>query len=277
MRTHDKLPAVPVLQKRLAAIQEGVDLEQKRRVEAQVLALGVVCDDMCKKVHAYPNCACPKKTEAELNAAAAAAGIPPCIFKHCPKDGKGICPNVQFMTCVESSYKPSLAQLKQLPPVPTLKKHFAALQAAITVNSNAITNDLEMRRKIQAQVLAQGVFCDRMCKAVNAYPNCACPAPTEAELNVAAAAAGIPPCIFKHCPKDGAGICPNVQFMTCVESSYKPSLAQVKALPTVPQLQKRLAAVQTAVNNNAQYEVKRKVAAQVLAQGVFCDRMCKAV
>merc|ERR1719310_967545 len=135
MRTHDKLPAVPVLQKRLAAIQEGVDLEQKRRIEAQVLAHGVVCDDMCKKVHAYPNCACPKKTEAELNAAAAAAGIPPCIFKYCPKDGKGICPNVQFMTCVESSYKPSLAQLNQLPALPTLKKQLAAVQAAVTVNS----------------------------------------------------------------------------------------------------------------------------------------------
>merc|ERR1719310_1015589 len=135
MRTHDKLPSVPVLQKRLTAIQEGVDLEQKRRVEAQVLAHGVVCDDMCKKDHAFPNCACPKKTEAELNAAAAAAGIPPCIFKHCPKDGKGVCPNVQFMTCVESSYKPSLAQLNQLPALPTLKKQLAAVQAAVTVNS----------------------------------------------------------------------------------------------------------------------------------------------
>merc|ERR1719159_231393 len=217
-----QLPAVPELQKRLAVIQEGVELEQKRQDQARVLALGVICDKMCKTVHAFPNCACPKKTEAELNAAAAAAGIPPCIFKHCPKDGKGVCPNVQFMTCVESSYKPSLAQLKQLPPVPTLKKQFAALQAAITVNSNAATNnEMETRRKVQAHVLALGVFCDRMCKAVNAYPNCACPAPTEAELNAAAAAAGIPPCIFKHCPKDGTGICPNVQFMTCVESSYK--------------------------------------------------------
>merc|ERR1719395_339604 len=110
--------------------------EATRKVQARVLALGVFCDRMCKAVNAYPNCACPAPTEAELNAAAAAAGIPPCIFKHCPKDGTGICPNVQFMTCVESSYKPSLAQLKQLPPVPALKKQFAALQAAITVNSN---------------------------------------------------------------------------------------------------------------------------------------------
>merc|ERR1719158_2814183 len=132
----DQFPSVPGLTKRLAVIQTGVELEQKRRVEAQVLALGVVCDAMCKKVHAYPNCACPAPTEAELNAAAAAAGIPPCIYKHCPKDGKGICPNVQFMTCVESSYKPSLAQIKVLPPVPTLKKQFAALQAAVAVYSN---------------------------------------------------------------------------------------------------------------------------------------------
>merc|ERR1719310_1339568 len=153
MRTHDKLPAVPVLQKRLAAIQEGVDLEQKRRVEAQVLAHGVVCDDMCKKVHAFPNCACPKKTEAELNAAAAAAGIPPCIFKHCPKGGEGVCPNVQFMTCVESSYKPSLAQMRQLPPVSTLKEQFAALQTAVATNSNTsageLSSELEARRKVQ--------------------------------------------------------------------------------------------------------------------------------
>merc|ERR1719395_505628 len=105
--------------------------EATRKVQAQVLALGVVCDDMCKAVNAYPNCACPAPTEAELNAAAAAAGIPPCIFKHCPKDGKGICPNVQFMTCVESSYKPSLAQLKALPPLPELQKNLAAIQAGI--------------------------------------------------------------------------------------------------------------------------------------------------
>merc|ERR1719159_483748 len=98
-----------------------------------------------------------------------------------------------------------------------------------------------------------------MCKAVNAYPNCACPAPTEAELNAAAAAAGIPPCIFKHCPKDGDGICPNVQFMTCVESSYKPSLAQLKALPAVPELQKRLSAVQKAlaVHNATEAPIKQ--------------------
>merc|ERR1719159_223116 len=147
---------------------------------------------MCKAVNAYPNCACPAPTEAELNAAAAAAGIPPCIFKHCPKDGNKICPNVQFMTCVESSYKPSLMQLKALPAVPELQKRLAVLQTAI--DSNA---ELEEKRKVQSRVIGMGVFCDRMCKAVNAYPNCACPAPTEAELNAAAAAAGIPPCIFK--------------------------------------------------------------------------------
>jgi len=272
----DQFPSVPDLQKRLAAIQEGVELEQKRKVEAQVLALGVVCDEMCKKVHAYPNCACPAPTEAELNAAAAAAGIPPCIFKHCPKDGAGICPNVQFMTCVESSYKPSLVQLNQLPAIPELQNRLVAIQEAVNTNINA---QYEIKRKVVSQVVAQGVFCDRMCKAVNAYPNCACPAPTEAELNAAAAAAGIPPCIFKHCPKDGTGICPNVQFMTCVESSYKPSLAQIDQFPAVSELQNRLVAIQEAVNTNinAQYESKRKVAAQVLAQGVFCDRMCKAV
>merc|ERR1719162_2333004 len=129
-----------------------------------------------------------------------------------------------------------------------MKKQLAAVQAAVTANTNAQVN--EEKRKVMAQVLVQGVFCDRMCKAVNAYPNCACPAPTEAELNAAAAAAGIPPCIFKHCPKDGKGVCPNVQFMTCVESSYKPSLAQLKQLPAVPALKKKLAAVQAAVTVN---------------------------
>merc|ERR1719439_30127 len=146
------------------------------------------------------------------------------------------------MTCVESSYKPSLVQLNKLPAVPELQKRVSALQTAI-----AQTSELEERRKVAAQVIGLGVFCDRMCKAVNAYPNCACPAPTEAELNAAAAAAGIPPCIFKHCPKGTEGICPNVQFMTCVESSYKPSLAQLKALPAAPVLQKNLAAVQAAL------------------------------
>merc|ERR1719159_1534707 len=143
-----QLPAVPELQKRLAVIQEGVELEQKRQVQARGLALGVICDKMCKTVHAFPNCACPKKTEAELNAAAAAAGIPPCIFKHCPKDGKGICPNVQFMTCVESSYKPSLVQLNALPALPDLQKRLSALQTAISAQ-----DDLEARRKVQAHVI----------------------------------------------------------------------------------------------------------------------------
>merc|ERR1719389_1121255 len=118
----------------------------------------------------------------------------------------------------------------------------------LSVAGSRVVEDLEEKRKVATQVVALGVFCDRMCKAVNAYPNCACPAPTEAELNAAAAAAGIPPCIFKHCPEDGAGICPNVQFMTCVESSYKPSLAQFKSLPALPELQKRLSALQTAIS-----------------------------
>merc|ERR1719395_486279 len=113
--------------------------------------------------------------------------------------------------------------------------------------SSAVVEVDEATRKVQAQVLAQGVFCDRMCKAVNAYPNCACPAPTEAELNAAAAAAGIPPCIFKHCPKDGTGICPNVQFMTCVESSYKPSLVQLTQLGSIAQLNQKIADLEAAI------------------------------
>merc|ERR1719265_989964 len=159
------------------------------------------------------------------------------------------------MTCVESSYKPSLAQFKSLPALPELQTRLSALQTAISTQNNPAMIELETRRKIQSHVLGLGVFCDRMCKAVNAFPNCACPAPTEAELNAAAAAAGIPPCIFKHCPKDGTGICPNVQFMTCVESSYKPSLAQLDQFPAVPELHKRLAAIQEGV----ELEQKRKV------------------
>merc|ERR1719420_2400678 len=154
------------------------------------------------------------------------------------------------MTCVESSYKPSLAQVKALPSLPELQKTLTALQTSVQVYS-ADKEELDTKQKLQAQVLGLGVFCDRMCKAVNAYPNCACPAPTEAELNAAAAAAGIPPCIFKHCPKDGSGICPNVQFMTCVESSYKPSLAQLKQLPPVPTLKKQFAALQAAITVNS--------------------------
>jgi hypothetical protein len=269
----------------ILSAQASDDYEAQRRVQARVLGLGVFCDRMCKAVNAYPNCACPAPTEAELNAAAAAAGIPPCIFKHCPKGGSGICPNVQFMTCVESSYKPSLAQLKSLPALPELQERLSALQTAIAAY-NPSNDELEARRKTAAHVIGLGVFCDRMCKAVNAYPNCACPAPSEAELNAAAAAAGIPPCIFKHCPKGGEGVCPNVQFMTCVESSYKPSLAQLYRLPALPSLKKQLAAVQAAVTlnsvttsatNTTELKAKHKVQAMVLAQGVFCDRMCKAV
>merc|ERR1719316_255189 len=231
---------------------------------------------MCKAVNAYPNCACPPPSEAELNAAAAAAGIPPCIFKHCPKDSAGVCPNLQFMTCVEATYKPSFAQLQKLPALPELNKRLAAVQSAVKVYSSS---QLETRVKVQAQVLGLGVFCDRMCKAVNAYPNCACPPPSEAELNAAAAAAGIPPCIFKHCPKDGEGVCPNLQFMTCVEATYKPSFAQLQKLPALPELNKRLAAVQSTVKvyTSSQLASRVKVQAQVLGLGVFCDRMCKAV
>merc|ERR1719272_646332 len=230
----------------LSAAGHQEDLVDKRKVGAQIVALGVFCDRMCKAVNAYPNCACPAPTEAELNAAAAAAGIPPCIFKHCPKDGEGVCPNVQFMTCVESSYKPSLAQLTQLPSVPALQKRLAAVQEAVN-SYDSSTEELEAKRLVQGKVLALGVVCDDMCKKVHAFPNCACPKPTAAELNAAAAAAGIPPCIFKHCPKDGKGVCPNLQFMTCVEASYKPSLAQMKQLPSAPTLQKRLVALQAAV------------------------------
>merc|ERR1719355_95917 len=130
-----------------------------------------------------------------------------------------------------------------------------ALAAQVAAAPNK-TELLESRRKVQARVVGLGVFCDRMCKAVNAYPNCACPPPSAAELNAAAAAAGIPPCIFKHCPKGSEGVCPNLQFMTCVEATYKPSFVQLQKLPAVPELKKRLAAVQAAIAKNKASAVK---------------------
>eukprot|EP00746_Dinoflagellata_sp_MGD_P024592 gnl/MRDRNA2_/MRDRNA2_157773_c0_seq1.p1 gnl/MRDRNA2_/MRDRNA2_157773_c0~~gnl/MRDRNA2_/MRDRNA2_157773_c0_seq1.p1 ORF type:complete len:155 (+),score=21.88 gnl/MRDRNA2_/MRDRNA2_157773_c0_seq1:97-561(+) len=124
-----------VVQKLQVKAQQNVNstsiahYESKRKVAAQVVALGVICDNMCKAVHAYPTCACPAPFPADINADAAAAGVPPCLYEHCTTKLDVICPNQPFITCVMSSFKPSLALLQTLPELPELKKRLAAVQA----------------------------------------------------------------------------------------------------------------------------------------------------
>merc|ERR1719213_1523853 len=104
--------------------QDDQDVATRMHLKQQAISLGVICEDMCKKVNAYPNCQCP-----------GFGGMPAdegdtrsCAVKYChpPADP---CPNDGFFNCVKSTTE--LLQTKNLPSVPALMQQLITVQRAV--------------------------------------------------------------------------------------------------------------------------------------------------
>jgi len=277
-------------------------------VQEKLRALGVVCEDMCKKIGAYPNCQCPgfdgspaSGPEAGVPGSAAAASsgdTRACMTKYC-QDPSEPCPNDRFATCVKENTKVSVLQWDAL--MSNLDKGLESLmqssQKAVGQVKSGSCNSYDMgsRALVQEKVRALGVVCEDMCKKIGAYPNCQCPgfdgspaSGPEAGVPGSAAAASsgdTRACMTKYC-QDPSEPCPNDRFTTCVKENTKVSVLQWDAL--MSNLDKGLASlVQT--SNRAVTQVKSSscnshdMGARALVQeklralGVVCEDMCKKI
>merc|ERR1719408_562939 len=108
----------------VANAHEDATVATRQSLKQQVISLGVICEDMCKKVNSYPNCQCP-----------GFGGMPAddgdtrsCAVKYChpPVDP---CPNDGFFGCVKETTK--LLQTDALPTVPALLQQLADVQRAV--------------------------------------------------------------------------------------------------------------------------------------------------
>merc|ERR1719432_496372 len=85
--------------------------------------------------------------------------------------------------------------------------------------------DLDLRVKVFARLVALGPQCEDMCKKMGIYPNCQC-----GGFEGASAAAGdARMCIEKYC-QDPSTPCPTDNFVICVKENTKVSTLQWNAL-----------------------------------------------
>eukprot|EP00746_Dinoflagellata_sp_MGD_P006069 gnl/MRDRNA2_/MRDRNA2_111808_c0_seq1.p1 gnl/MRDRNA2_/MRDRNA2_111808_c0~~gnl/MRDRNA2_/MRDRNA2_111808_c0_seq1.p1 ORF type:complete len:143 (+),score=36.32 gnl/MRDRNA2_/MRDRNA2_111808_c0_seq1:78-506(+) len=115
----------------VARAHEQGDLETRQQLKQQVISLGVVCEDMCKKVGAYPECQCP-----------GFGGMPAsdddtrsCMEKYCHPPVEP-CPNDGFFTCVKEST--SFLQSSKLESVPVLLQQLTTAQQAVAKYSSQL-------------------------------------------------------------------------------------------------------------------------------------------
>merc|ERR1719224_385189 len=107
-----------------AHAHEEEDVDTRQQLKQQVISLGVVCEDMCKKVGAYPNCQCP-----------GFGGMPAsdddtrsCMEKYCHPPAEP-CPTDGFFGCVKETT--GFLQSSKLESVPVLLQQLTEAQQAV--------------------------------------------------------------------------------------------------------------------------------------------------
>jgi len=115
----------------LLGATSAASLDERKALRQQVIAFGVVCEDMCKKVMAYPNCACPGFGGTPADEGDARS----CAVKYCHPPVEP-CPNDAFFNCVGESTK--LLQVQSLPEMPVLLQQLSAVEAAIAHYSSEV-------------------------------------------------------------------------------------------------------------------------------------------
>jgi len=193
-------------------------------VQAKLKGLAIPCENMCKKLGAYPNCQCPgfegePATDDDTRA---------CMTKNC-QDPSAPCPNDAFVTCVTENTKVSVLQWGAL-----MSNFDKGLQSLVQTSQTAAdhagsalcsAHDIGARALLQARLSSWAIPCENMCKKLGAYPNCQCPG-FEGEP---ASDDDTRACMTKYC-QDPAAPCPNDNFVTCVKENTKVSVLQWGAL-----------------------------------------------
>merc|ERR1719236_363113 len=114
----------------------AADLDERRALRQQ----GVVCEDMCKKVLEYPNCACPGFGGTPADEGDARS----CAVKYCHPPVEP-CPSDAFFNCVGESTK--LLQVQSLPEMPVLLQQLSAVEAAIAHYSSEVAPAIKQAKR----------------------------------------------------------------------------------------------------------------------------------
>mmetsp|Transcript_84429 Transcript_84429/g.261230 ORF Transcript_84429/g.261230 Transcript_84429/m.261230 type:complete len:199 (-) Transcript_84429:79-675(-) len=85
------------------------DLDRRAFIQAKMVAFGVPCEDMCKKMGVYPNCECP----GFAGEPASDEDTRMCAAKYC-QDPSTPCPTDNFVICVKENTKVSALQWDSL-------------------------------------------------------------------------------------------------------------------------------------------------------------------
>lgn len=186
-------------------------------VQEKLASFGIPCEDMCKRMGAYPNCQCPGFAGQPASSDDERA----CLAKYC-QDPTSPCPNDAFVTCVAENTKVSallqwdaiFENLNRGVQFARMMKQSAHKHAAASCNAH----DMGVRVLLQERIRAFGIPCEDMCKRMGAYPNCQCPGfagqPASSDDERA--------CLAKYC-QDPSSPCPNDAFVTCVAENTKVS------------------------------------------------------
>merc|ERR1719163_484974 len=107
------------------------DFGARAFLQSKLVSMGVVCEDMCKRTGAYPNCQC-----AGFDGIAAASGPDggddrSCVDRNC-QDPTNKCPNEGFVNCVKADTTVSALQWPAL---------LARVSRAFSVNATAKAAD----------------------------------------------------------------------------------------------------------------------------------------
>merc|ERR1719335_1169314 len=113
-----------MLKKIFKSGENSMEVTRKVQMNVKLQSLGVVCEEMCKRIKVYPKCQCPGFGSMPADDDDSRS----CEAKYChpPADR---CPNDAFFTCVQETTAVGL--LQTTPEVSVLESKVAALQAAI--------------------------------------------------------------------------------------------------------------------------------------------------
>jgi hypothetical protein len=254
------------------------DVAMRVLVEEKLRALGVPCEAMCKKMGAYPKCACP----GFAGMPASASDNRACVAKYC-QDPSSPCPNDPFVTCVSENTKVSALQwdtiFAQISPKNQTKASAANVSANVSasvvkphrlaltaVQQQCDRNATGAKALVQEKARTFGVVCEDLCKKIGEYPKCQCPGfagmPASADDNRA--------CIVQYC-QDPTAPCPNDPFTTCVKENTKVSALQWDA---VFERVNQGATAMAQMLRRARCERTKKTASANASSVVFLDTKC---
>jgi len=196
------------------------DREQRALIQTRLAVANVPCEDMCKKVGAYPNCQCPGFE----GQPASEGDARKCMDQYC-QDPRTPCPTDAFIGCVQEATKGSLMQWESLFQIveSSLGLHNTIANTKVTGAraGSCQENDQAHRALIQTQLAVFDVKCEEMCKRVGAYPNCQCPG----FAGQPASEGDARKCMDQYC-QDPRTPCPTDAFIGCVQETTKSSLMQ---------------------------------------------------